>query len=449
MKRREFLGGAALMAALPLLGSARAADPPAITALIGGELIDGSGADPMPDSVILIEGERIGAIGTLGSIDIPEDALRVSTEGCAVLPGLWDMNVHLSRLGHADRARWDELYMPLAQRVVMPLAMNDLLHAGVTSVRDVASPLGAVLAMRARVEERSAAGPLVFASGPAIGSVEDATANSYRLSVSGVAEARTRVGELLRAGADFVVVRDTFAMGSAELEAIVSAVHAAQSTVHAQISHDEEIAPALAAGVDGLIGIGDGGGPWPDSALAALRSRLATGRQLIVATTLSPLVNAVWLGRNREPLDDPRIREGWPAVVADDVLASIDAPGAVEAAYPNQTIRQAAIATRVGALIEAGVVVVAGSGAGEAAHLPSRAIAQEIEALVRDAGLTPMEAIRRATYWPALACGQPHLSGTVTTGKYADIISVRGDVLRHIDRLSDIDAVFRRGRRVR
>ena len=172
MKRREFLGGAALMAALPLLGSARAADPPAITALIGGELIDGSGADPMPDSVILIEGERIGAIGTLGSIDIPEDALRVSTEGCAVLPGLWDMNVHLSRLGHADRARWDELYMPLAQRVVMPLAMNDLLHAGVTSVRDVASPLGAVLAMRARVEERSAAGPLVFASGPAFGSVK-------------------------------------------------------------------------------------------------------------------------------------------------------------------------------------------------------------------------------------------------------------------------------------
>ena len=449
IKRRTFLGGAALCAALPLFGRARAAEPSPITALVGGQLIDGSGGDPLADSVILIEGERISAIGTVGSVDIPEGAVRVSTEGCAVLPGLWDMNVHLSRLGHADRERWDELYVPLAQRVVMPIAMQDLLHSGVTSVRDVASPLEAVLAMRERVENHTSAGPLIYASGPALAAVAEPKARSYRLPVSGAADAREHVTQILRAGADFIVVRDTFAMDSAELAAIVAATHAAQAAVHAEIIHDEDIAPALAAGVDGLIGIGDGAGPWPESALAALRARLATGRQLVVASNLSPLLNAIWLARNHEPLDDPRAREGWPAVVADDVRASIDAAGALDAAYPNPTIRQASIGARVGALIEAGVVVVAGSGAGDPAHLPARATWQEVDALVRDAGLTPLEAIRRATYWPAVACGQPHLSGTVTVGKYADIVSVRGDVLRNIDRLADVEIVIRRGRRVR
>lgn len=449
MKRRAFMRGAALCAALPLLGRVRAAEPPTITALIGGELIDGAGGEPLADSVILVDGEHIRAIGTVGSLDIPDGAQRVSTEGCTVLPGLWDMNVHLSRLGHADRARWDDLYVPLAQRVVMPMAMHDLLASGVTSVRDVASPLEAVLSMRHRVENLAVPGPLVYASGPALASVADPKAHAYRLSVSGTAEARARTTEILRAGADFIVVRDVFAMDSAELASIVATTHAAQSTVHAEIIHDEDIAPALAAGVDGLIGIGDGAGAWPESAMAALRARLATGRQLIVASTLSPLLNSIWLGRNHEPLDDPRLRDGWPPVVADDVRNSIDMAGALEAAYPNPMIRQASMNARIGALIDAGVIVVAGSGAGDPGHLPARAMWQELEALVRDAGLTPMEAIRRATYWPAVACGQPHLSGTVTVGKYADIISVRGDVLRNIDRLADVEVVLRRGRRVR
>ena len=65
IRRRTFLGGVALCAALPLFGRARAAEPSPITALVGGQLIDGSGGDPLADSVVLIEGERISAIGTV------------------------------------------------------------------------------------------------------------------------------------------------------------------------------------------------------------------------------------------------------------------------------------------------------------------------------------------------------------------------------------------------
>src|SRR5262249_21982185 len=60
-------------------------------ALVGGTLVDGFGGKPLRNSVVIIEGERIKAIGQLGMLSIPKDAEVISTEGMTVLPGLWDM----------------------------------------------------------------------------------------------------------------------------------------------------------------------------------------------------------------------------------------------------------------------------------------------------------------------------------------------------------------------
>ena len=60
-----------------------------------------------------------------------------------------------------------------------------------------------------------------------------------------------------------------------------------------------------------------------------------------------------------------------------------------------------------------------------------------------------MDAIRAATYWPAVAMKVDNEVGTVTPGKYADIIAVRGDVLRHIDLLQRVDLVMKHGKRVK
>ena len=81
-----------------------------IKALVGGTLIDGHGGKPLRNSVIIIEGERIKAVGQIGSLPIPEDAEVISTEGMTVLPGLWDMHVHLQINGHSDYAHWDKTY---------------------------------------------------------------------------------------------------------------------------------------------------------------------------------------------------------------------------------------------------------------------------------------------------------------------------------------------------
>src|SRR3954470_7911838 len=105
-RQRPALSGAlALILAMLSLAAAPAPSQPAlarVTALVGGRLIDGYGGRPLENSGVLISGERIQAVGRVGEVKIPEGAEVISTEGMSVLPGLWDMHVHLMIVGHAD-----------------------------------------------------------------------------------------------------------------------------------------------------------------------------------------------------------------------------------------------------------------------------------------------------------------------------------------------------------
>ncbi|MCH8019340.1 amidohydrolase family protein, partial [candidate division KSB1 bacterium] len=119
-----------------------------VTALIGGTLIDGFGSTPIRNSVILVEGERIKAVGQVGFLEIPPGAKIISTEGMSVLPGLWDMHVHLMINGHTDYTHWDKKYTPLFESVIMPASAKQLLMSGVTSARDLGAPLKPSIAVR-------------------------------------------------------------------------------------------------------------------------------------------------------------------------------------------------------------------------------------------------------------------------------------------------------------
>ena len=111
-----------------------------LKALVGGTLIDGFGSDPNKNSIILIEGERILKVGSMGTLEIPENATVISTEGMSVLPGLWDMHVHTMINGHANYSYWDKTYPPLFEDVIMPASAHQLMKAGVTSARDLGAP---------------------------------------------------------------------------------------------------------------------------------------------------------------------------------------------------------------------------------------------------------------------------------------------------------------------
>src|SRR5688572_21776308 len=120
MKRAMLLG---MLLAVPVTLNAQARTK----ALVGGTMIDGFGGAPVRNSVILIEGQRIRAIGTVGTVAVPAGAEVISTEGMTVMPGLWDMHVHLMINGHSDYPHWDRTYPSLFESVIMPASARQLL----------------------------------------------------------------------------------------------------------------------------------------------------------------------------------------------------------------------------------------------------------------------------------------------------------------------------------
>jgi imidazolonepropionase-like amidohydrolase len=441
--------GLAALASVFLLCGHAADAAGELRALVGGMLVDGSGGPPLADSVILIDGDRIMAVGQLGTISIPALAEVISTEGLTVLPGLWDLQVHLSRLGHTDSMRWDETYLPLAERVVMPAAAHQLLLAGVTSVRDVASPLEAALSVRERIRTERIPGPAVFVSGPALEKDPPPAARDYRLGISGPVDARQKAERLARAGVDYLLVAGASDFTGAELAAIAAVARDAGVPWYAELRRDADIAVALAAGATGLIDLGsDVATELPEAAVSELGMQLARARAVGWTAGASALSNYDWLLKNAEPLDDPRWRDGLPPIIADDLRGSLRKLPALNL-YVTPTLRRAALGARLRAARAAGARLLVGSGAGLPAHLHSRATWQEVEELVLEGGLTPAEAIHAATLDAAIQMGAEHENGSVSPGKYADIIAVRGDALRHIERLQDIELVLRHGRRYR
>jgi imidazolonepropionase-like amidohydrolase len=137
-----------------------------VKALVGGRLIDGYGGRPLDNSVVLIDGERITAVGRMGEVAIPAGAEVISTEGMSVLPGLWDMHVHTMIVGHSDYTHWDATYPPLFRSTIMPAAAQQLLLAGVTSARDLGAPLDDILALRDAINQGKIPGPTLYVSGP-------------------------------------------------------------------------------------------------------------------------------------------------------------------------------------------------------------------------------------------------------------------------------------------
>jgi imidazolonepropionase-like amidohydrolase len=415
--------------------------------LSGGTVIDGYGNAPIPDGIVVIEGDRILAVGGAGQVAVPEGAEIVSTEGMTVLPGLWDMQVDLMRLGHADARRWNETYGPLAERVVMPIAARQLLAAGVTSARDVAAPVEAAIRVRGRVRERIIEGPGLYVSGPALRKLAPVSTSAWHWEVESADDARKKVQRLASEGVDYLLLADLGMWTAEELEAAVSEARIRGLPVHAYAEKPEDVVRGAAAQLDGFLGTMPGAGPYPAEMMQSITGRLtqAGARPLAWTPAISAPLNLEWLRQNDEPLDDPRATEQLPPLVAADVKGSL---AGLSSALPEPPAAPA-LCEKLRQLDEAKVLLLLGSGAGEPGHLHSRATWQEIDFWVRDCGLPAVRAIRAATHDAATAMGVGHELGAISPGKIADVIAVRGDVLRNPALLQSVDVVIKGGRRVR
>jgi len=453
MTRRNTHDGAARcgLTALVLFMLAPATGAAELKALVGGTLIDGFGGPPIRNSVILIEDERITAVGQVDTLPVPAGAELISTEGMSVLPGLWDMHVHLMINGHADYAHWDETYPDRFESVIMPASAHQLLLAGVTSARDLGAPLEASINVREAIANGEIPGPTLYVSGPFIQKTPYPGTEAFRWGVDGPRDAKAKVKRLADAGVDVIKLIDQDEMSMEELEAIVDEAHDQGLIVVAHSHRPEEIRRGLAAGVDNFEHTGLSTAPeYPPDVIEMIRERTAKMNlgPLFWTPTVEGLYNYEYLRDNPEALDDPSWHLGLPEPIIEDIRQSFAHPDRLPY-FQITPARRPTLERKVMQLRESGVVLLIGTDSGIPMKFHSQSTWHELDVWVNEFDIPAMEAIRGATYWPSVLMGVDDEVGTISEGKYADIIAVRGDVLRYVSLLQDVDIVIRHGQRHR
>jgi imidazolonepropionase-like amidohydrolase len=420
-----------------------------LKALVGGTLIDGFGGRPIRNSVIVIDGERIAAVGTQGAVSIPAGAEIISTEGMSVLPGLWDMHVHLMLNGHSDYAHWDKTYPAQLGPVIMPAGAKQLLLAGVTSARDLGAPLEASIDVRNKINNGQLVGATMYMSGPFIQHEPYPGTELFRWGVTGIDDARAKVRKLADAGVDVIKLIDQDQMTTEELAGVTNEARRRNLPVVAHAHRPEEIRRGLAAGVDHFEHTGLAAAPeYPEDIIKAIRERAANMAMgpLFWTPTIEGLFNYEYIRDNPEHIDDTAWHEGLPPNIVDDIKKSLTHPERLDyfRATPS---RRPTLARKFNQLREAGVTLLVGTDSGIPMKFHSGSTWRELDAWVNLLGVDAMTTIRAATYWPSVAMRKEREVGTISPGKYADIIAVRGDVLRYINLLQRVDIVVKRGTR--
>ncbi len=420
-----------------------------VKALVGGILIDGFGGKPLQNSVIIIENERIKTVGQVGRTEIPKGAEIISTEGMSVMPGLWDMHVHLYLTGHSNYAHWDSVYLKSAKDIIMPASANHLLLAGVTSARDLGGPLEASISVRDRINKGEIPGPTMYMSGPFIQHEAYKGTEAFRWGVKGEADARAKVQQLVKAKVNCIKLIDQDQMTMEEVKAVVDEAHKNGLKVVGHSHRPEEIRRGLKAGIDCFEHTGLAAAPeYPEDIIAMIKERTAQMSLgfLFWTPTVEGLYNYEYTRDNPEALDNTSWHLGLPDNIIADIKQSIRKPGEL-GYFQFNPVRKPTLEKKINQLKNAGVVLLIGTDSGIPMKFHSQSTWNELDVWVNKFGFDAMYTIRAATYWPSVAMGVDKDFGTVTEGKYADIIAVKGDVLRHIDLLQRVDVVIKKGKR--
>ncbi|MDH7568855.1 MAG: amidohydrolase family protein [Armatimonadota bacterium] len=393
-------------------------------------LIDGTGAAPLNDPVLVLQAGRVEAIccGELPA-HLAEGARWLDLPGKTLLPGLIDAHVHLvfdagpnhaavcQRLAEAD----DGYLLLRAQRNAQAL-----LSAGVTTARDCGDRNWVTLTLRRAIEEGLVCGPRLLCCGPPI----TTTAGHLHFcgnEVDSETEVRRAVRLAARRGADFIKVVVTGGMmtaGSnprrsqfqlAELKAAVSEAHRLGKRVAAHVLATEGIAMALEAGVDTLEHCN-----WLGTEADSIDFQPALARDMARS--------GVWWSHTC-------------AGVYRELLPNAAAPEAEQEAQ-GQALR--AVMERFRRTLDAGARMVLSSDAG-VQGTPFERFVDGLEVAVRGMEVSPLAAIEACTRVPAEALGLGEEVGTLTPGHRADVLVVDGDPSRDVGALRRVVMVLRDG----
>ncbi|MDP3178918.1 MAG: amidohydrolase family protein, partial [Spirochaetaceae bacterium] len=213
----------------------------------------------------------------------------------------------------------------------------------------------------------------------------------------------------------------------------------------------EEIRRGLRAGVDCFEHTGLATAPaYPADILAQIHERTANMSlgPLFWCPTIEGFFNYDYNVANPLHLEDPAWQAGVPLDIVADIKRSLAHPGWL-AYYQITPLRARTSAAKFAQLQQAGLVLLIGTDSGIPMKFHNQSTWRELDIWVNRLGVDPMTAIRAATYWPAVAMKVDQDVGTISEGKYADIIAVKGDVLRYIDLLQRVDLVIKHGTRAK
>ncbi len=447
--RKPSTAVAVLLVAILLSGISMAQD--VTLAIVGGRLIDGYGGSTVPDSVILISGNRISAVGTQDKIDVPADVPVINADGHTVMPGLIDLHVHFDIIGHSNYDHWFANYESRMRSDVLPAAARIMLNAGVTSVRDLGTDIDNAFWLREQINSGVMPGPRTFIAGPFLRKTVTAFVSPDFVDtwvVENPADGRRKVRRLAEMGVDVIKTQDE-ALSREELEAIYDEAHKLGLRVATHLFSQKALRTALEAGIghwDTIehVGQGEGAQPgYPDDIV-----NMIIEQRVAMAPTIMAEEGLRQIYLNPELVHDP----DWGALMPEDIYEDIR--GSYENMQRHPLFSRAVLHREtkmqiLRQLYQAGARFIVASDSGSRANPHHNATAREIHFLVQEVGLTPMEAIMAATRWAAVVLQKQDELGTISEGKLADIIVIDGDPLEYTGDLQRVIHVVKDGAQIR
>ncbi len=418
-----------------------------ILALVGGQLVDGTGSGAVVDSVVLISGSRIVAIGNVGELDIPKHATVIDTNGMSVLPGLIDLHMHFDILGHIDIGVWLPAHKDEMRTRIMPLAAKAKLYAGVTTVREVGGNPENSLWLRDLVNSGEIVGPRIVSAGPMLRREYNVYGDGSYIDswgVEGPGAARQAVRSVDEMGFDLIKAQDP-GFSLEEFSAIYSEAHRLGKRVASHLYDAEDIRRALRSGLGKFdtiehFGVGD-----------ALRYdqdilNMILDQEVAVVPTIVFFDSSMEMGRNKENTDVSEWRD-LPDDIYQEIRSSIreaDLNAATLLGRETDEMRLGRYA-KVRQAYEAGAIIGVGTDSGTSTNPHHSAIWREMALLQDKVGMSSIDVIRAATKTNAEIIGLIDDIGTIEIGKFADIIVVDGDPLRDVAELRTISHVIKGG----
>ena len=415
----------------------------------GARVVDAVTGAVRPDQTVIIRGNRIAFVGPRKNAKIPRNATEIDGRGLFLIPGLWDMHVHL------EFGDW----FPGAKEITLPLFIAN----GVTGVRDMGSELETVQGWRKEIEAGKLTGPRIFTSGPMLDGPKPRFPSS--VAVATAEDGRRAVDDLKRRGADFIKLQSLIPR-----EGVLAIADEAKKQKIAFEGHvpdamrASEMSEAGMKSFEHLIGIFEGSSPLEEEFLKGNKSE---GKFLSTFDAGRAAKLAGLLAKNHTWQCPTMVWERGGNLIDVTDFAGDSRAKYVPASWKEKTWKRfrdeiAAgyntddLATRrkfigkelevVQMLHRAGVPFLAGTDTPPGVYIfPGFSLHEELQRFV-DAGFTPLEALQTATLNAARFFGMEKQSGTIEEGKLADAVLVMANPLVDIKNTQKIAGVIANGR---